>query len=74
MWWHRKDLDNSTSVPYYGFFYKGLKQKFFYWEIVESISKLLFVFANKFIYNELNVQILLASIILSVKAGFIHQY
>ena len=74
MWWHRKDLDNSKTVPYYGFFYKGLKPRFYYWEIVESITKLLFILSEKFIYNQLNLQLIVVVLLVSTKASFIQYF
>jgi len=69
---YRKDLDNKKHLPYYGFLYKGLKQRYYYWELLEQAFKLIFIFLSKFLIDEARIQIVIAMTIISIRALLIH--
>lgn len=49
---YRKQIENKDNLPYYGFLFKGLKPKFFYWENIEQFYKISLIILVKFMTGE----------------------
>ena len=69
---NRGKLNDEDIVKRYSFVYNGYQQKFFYWEAIIMLRKILFIMNNVFA-NDVDLQIYLALILLFVSYIF-HKY
>lgn len=69
----RHDLDNKKYIIFYGFFYKGLKQKVYYWEIIETFIKISLVFSNIFLRASLIFKSAVAMFFLVLKIDLLRK-
>ena len=67
MCWYRKHLDDWRHLPFYGFLFKGLKSKYFYWETIEQVFKVCLIILVKFLDADVRLQMMLAAMIIAIK-------